>query len=222
MTTSLCGAKTRGGTPCRLPPVPGKTRCRLHGGLTPSGIASPHFKTGRYSKDLPTRLIARYQEAVSDPELLNLREDIALLDARLSDLLARVESGETGERWRQAQSYYREMDKAIRKGDAEGLSEAMGRLGSAIVKGTDDYGAWDEIGTLLDQRRRLVESERKRLVEMQLVMDVRQAMVFVAAVLDTVKRHVTDRQQLAFIGNDLQRLLATEETRAVRIRDPIE
>ena len=30
----ICGAKTRAGTPCKKPPVSGKLRCRLHGGLS--------------------------------------------------------------------------------------------------------------------------------------------------------------------------------------------
>jgi hypothetical protein len=47
---SACGAKKRDGTPCRRPPLHGRTRCRLHGGATPAGIASPHFKHGRRSK----------------------------------------------------------------------------------------------------------------------------------------------------------------------------
>ena len=29
-----CGAKTRRGTPCQMKAVPGKNRCRLHGGLS--------------------------------------------------------------------------------------------------------------------------------------------------------------------------------------------
>ncbi|WP_298853502.1 HGGxSTG domain-containing protein [uncultured Ruegeria sp.] len=31
--TKICGAKTKGGV-CMETPVPGKTRCRLHGGLS--------------------------------------------------------------------------------------------------------------------------------------------------------------------------------------------
>ncbi|WP_412535316.1 HGGxSTG domain-containing protein [Mesorhizobium sp. BAC0120] len=30
----ICGAKTRTGTPCKNRTVPGKKRCRLHGGLS--------------------------------------------------------------------------------------------------------------------------------------------------------------------------------------------
>jgi hypothetical protein len=53
-----CGARTRRGTACQKPPLNGKTRCRLHGGLstgpkTPEGkarIVAAHFKHGRRSR----------------------------------------------------------------------------------------------------------------------------------------------------------------------------
>ena len=53
-----CAAKTRRGTACQKPPLRGKTRCRLHGGLstgpkTPEGkarIAAAQWKHGRRSK----------------------------------------------------------------------------------------------------------------------------------------------------------------------------
>ena len=53
-----CGAKTRKGTACQKPPLNGKTRCRLHGGLstgprTAEGkarIAAAHWKHGRRSR----------------------------------------------------------------------------------------------------------------------------------------------------------------------------
>ncbi len=56
--TSYCSAKTREGSTCKKRPLKGKTRCRLHGGLS-SGpktlegkarIAKAHWKHGRRSK----------------------------------------------------------------------------------------------------------------------------------------------------------------------------
>lgn len=44
-----CGAKTRDGSPCEKPPAIGRTRCRLHGGASPSGIGHPRFIHGAYS-----------------------------------------------------------------------------------------------------------------------------------------------------------------------------
>ena len=53
-----CSAKTRSGNPCQKPPMKGKNRCRLHGGLstgprTEEGkarIAAAQYKHGRRSK----------------------------------------------------------------------------------------------------------------------------------------------------------------------------
>lgn len=50
MENNLCGAKTRSGSPCKKAPITGMKRCANHGGKTPVGIDSPHFKHGRYSK----------------------------------------------------------------------------------------------------------------------------------------------------------------------------
>ncbi len=56
--TSYCSAKTREGSTCKKRPLKGKTRCRLHGGLstgprTAEGkarIAAAHYRHGRRSK----------------------------------------------------------------------------------------------------------------------------------------------------------------------------
>ena len=53
-----CGARTRRGTACQKSPLAGKTRCRLHGGLstgpkTTEGkarIVAAHWKHGRRSR----------------------------------------------------------------------------------------------------------------------------------------------------------------------------
>ena len=41
-----CNAKTRSGTPCQKQPLLGKSRCRLHGGLSPSGKDHWNYKHG--------------------------------------------------------------------------------------------------------------------------------------------------------------------------------
>ena len=53
-----CSAKTRSGNPCQKPPMKGKTRCRLHGGLSTgprtvegkARIAAAQYKHGRRTK----------------------------------------------------------------------------------------------------------------------------------------------------------------------------
>jgi hypothetical protein len=207
----ICGAKTRSGQPCRSAPM-ANGRCRMHGGTSLAGLASPTLKTGRYSRYLPERLSERYQESLADGELLALREEIALTDARLADLLKRVDTGESGALWQAARGALREFQAARTRADVPKMTEWLLVLETTIQKGASDYAAWGEIATVLEQRRRLVESERKRLVEMQQVITVEKAMVLIAALTDIVKRHVTDRDTRAAISAELIQLTARESS----------
>lgn len=165
-----CGAKTRAGGLCKRAPM-ANGRCRLHGGLTPSGVAAPSFRHGRYSKYLPGGLLERYRTALGDQELLGLRDEIALVDARLQELV-------------------------------EALPDATAASTEEIRE------AWGEVLHVTGQRRVLVESERKRLVETQQMISSERAMVLVTALVDVVRRHVRDHDTLRAISGDLGGLLS--------------
>src|SRR4051794_509990 len=87
---AICGAKTRSGGRCRAIPIQPSGRCRLHGGASLRGLAAPAWKSGRHSAYLPTDLRARYLRARGDPELLSLKDDLSLVDARIGELLGRL------------------------------------------------------------------------------------------------------------------------------------
>jgi hypothetical protein len=53
-----CGAKTRSGSPCQKPPLAGRKRCRLHGGLSLSGSDHPNFQHGRCTKQARADAVA--------------------------------------------------------------------------------------------------------------------------------------------------------------------
>jgi hypothetical protein len=53
-----CNAKTRSGTPCQKAPIRGKVRCRLHGGLSPSGENHWNYKHGQRTKQASEANIA--------------------------------------------------------------------------------------------------------------------------------------------------------------------
>lgn len=201
-----CGARKRDGTTCRQPAM-ANGRCRMHGGKTPTGLALPQTKHGRYSKYIPDRLQARYETALGDAQLLELRHEVALIDARLADLLARVDTGEAGALWRRAQGLMRSYGQARRDGDdaAEGL---LRELQEVLGRGVADALAWAEVHGVIEQRRKLVESERKRLVEQQQLITVERAMLLVGAISGIIQKHVTDTRQLAAIANDIRHVLA--------------
>ena len=203
-----CGAKTKSGKPCVKDPMQ-NGRCYWHGGPTPKGIASPNFKHGRYSKSIPERLSERYQESIKDPEILALREEVALTDARLTDLLSRVDTGESGVLWKTAQSVFFDFRSANASGDQDKMTVALTELNRILNLGVDDYKAWDEVGKTLEQRRKLVESERKRLVDMEQMITVERTMVLLSAVISVIRDNVTDRKTLRKISTDIGRLISS-------------
>lgn len=207
-----CTAKSkRSGQQCKSSAVLGTTKCAMHGGKSLKGIASATFKTGRYSKFLPTRMQERYQESINDNDLLELRTSVALVDARLEDLIRRVDTGESGQAWGEARKTLAVLREAMSSGDVPLANAAMKELDRIIARGLSDYAAWSEIGNSLEQRRKLVESERKRLVEMQQFISHERALLLIGSITEIIRHNVTDRQVLNAISLDLVRLMSRPE-----------
>ncbi len=203
----VCGAKTRSGKPCQsLPVLGGNGRCRMHNGKAARGIANPAFKTGKYSKYMPERLLERYHDAVADPALLELDHEIALVDSRLADLLTRVDSGEAAKNWKEAREINDAIQEALINENYGQVVLACTALDRLIQPSLNDYEAWNQLSALLDQRRKMVESQRKRMIEQQQFVTVEQALLLVTAMIDSVKRNVKDRDALNAISLDVAKL----------------
>lgn len=178
----------------------------MHGGKTPSGPASANYKHGRYSKVLPGKLLDRYNDAQSDDTLLVLADEVRLLDARLQSVLSEVDAGSSAELWVKLKRAWAGMQKASVLGDEDALNQHQFELSQIIARGGQEYAAWSEVYKLLEQRRRLVESERKRMIEMQQMITSEQAMAMLAVITDTIRRHVDDKPTLAAIAADIRKL----------------
>lgn len=204
---AFCGAKTRNGETCKNPPVTGRTRCRMHGGATPRGIASPHFKTGRYSDFIRGNVLQGYEAALTDETLLELNDEIALIDGRLREVLNEaLSSPASSQLWRDLREAYRSLTVANRRGDEAGVAETLSTIGTLITQGHKLYNQWQDVVNLIDTRRRLVESQRKRKLELQQNIPIDQAMTLISTIVMSVKTHVTDPYTLRKIVDDLSRL----------------
>lgn len=200
----ICGAKTRSGRYCKKDPTRNRNRCQLHGGKSPRGIAAGRFKTGKYSKDLPSRLSERYLTATSDEKLLELRDEIALIETRLGDLLSRADTGESGATWGQIKTAYDQLRKAATINDQQKFTEHLNNMGRLITKGAGDYAVWDEIFKAVSAKRKGVETERKRLVDLKQMMTAEQAMGMLSFVIATLKTKAYSH----FDKNDADKFLA--------------
>jgi hypothetical protein len=152
-----CTAKSKqSGVRCRKPPTPGHGVCHMHGSKTPRGFGLPQTKTGKYSKVLPLRLSARYNEALTNQDLLSLREDIAVTEARLTDLLSRVDSGESGQTWEALQRAADAFELALQAGDTLVIERCWATMQELVRKGSADYAARAEVYKVWETRCKLI------------------------------------------------------------------
>jgi hypothetical protein len=181
-----------------------KNVCRVHGGKTPRGILSANTKHGRYSKDLPTRLAARFKDAIDDPELGTLKSEIALLDTRIGEMLSSVDTEQYGDIWKQTHDGFHRLKAAINSKDGNMMASALNDMDAAIKRGYSDMSTWDSIIKVIEQRRKLTDSERKRLVDLQQMITAEQSMLLVGTLMRAVKEHVTDKRALSAIANEIR------------------
>jgi len=214
MTTSRyvkCNATSkRTGQPCQRWAVNGSSKCQVHGGVTPRGIASPHFKTGRYSKAMPARLMERFNAALDDPDLLNLSSEIALVQARIEELVGRLDSAESGAVWHDLRETWKDFKRAQKDGNKLEVPRLLDDIDSLIRRGYGDHAVFNELGNNLELLRKLTESRRKHLIEMNYVVKLEEFGLFLSALKDSLLRHVHDRKVLSAIQNDITDLLTRQ------------
>ena len=205
-----CSAKTRKGGNCKRFPM-SNGRCYRHGGATPSGPASPHFIHGRYSKALPTGLAVRFAASKSAPDLLELRAEIALLDARIEELLGRVQRQDTVGRWSEAKAVHQRMRVADQARHTTDAATALAELGDILERGDEDFELWDQIGQFITLRARLVRTESQRLKDLHQMVPVDQVWTLVSALVESVRTHVSNPDTLARIQRDFRELTGRTE-----------
>ncbi len=209
---TICGSRTNKGKTCQSTFVYKNGRCRMHGGKALSGTASPTFKHGKYSKYLPTRMLAAYEEFSKDPDYLALRDDIVLVNARITDLLSRVDAGEAGRVWQQAQKTWFDLRAAVNSGDETQQRKYVSLMDSLIGRGGKEWATWGEIFGLMEQKRKLAETERKRIVDAEQMLTTEHALMLVGAITGIIKAHIKDPVLMGKIATDI-RNLTSEDSR---------
>lgn len=208
-----CKAKSkRSGQQCQQPAMHGSEVCYMHGGKTPKGIASPHFKTGRWSNHLTGKIAAAYADMESDETLLSLRDDIRLSDAMLRANFAKLQTGESGEAWKLMKKAVDGLWKGIDREDYAGCMEALRDMRDVVDGRIAHNAAEDAIRTGLEQRRKLIESEQKLTTQGERAITTEQLMLFVGALLGSLRTHIQDAATLTKIQSDISLLISASET----------
>ena len=169
------------------------------------------YKGGRYSRYMPARLLEAYDQSRQDPDILSLNEDISLTEARVADVLQRVDTAESGAMWDELSKLAKEIKLARKSGDPGLVEDLFDEMLKLISKGKGDRENWREIGDLLERKRKLSESQLKLLVTKQEFISRQQAVALVSNLVEVVKTHVNDSQTKRRIIGGISQLMNLQE-----------
>src|SRR5262249_19255147 len=145
-----------------------------------------------------TRMLPSYRKALQD-QSLTIFGEIALLQARIDDLLQRVDTGESGKLWADLHTLAQHVLVARQQKDTEKVGVLLTRLFDLLDKGEADYRLWDQIITLSMKKSKLIAAEHQMQVDGQQLIRLDQMMWTIAALTDAVRKVETDREKLAAI-----------------------
>ncbi len=209
-----CGAKTKHGVgTCQNIPIKGRIRCRFHGGTNTGriGIASSRFKTGKTSKYLPDRLISQFKNSKVDQNLLELRYEVALVDARIVELTSELDKKGNVVHFKDIKRSVKKLKREVAKGaDPNALILVLDSIEDSLNAEVKNSAVWKDIGEQIDRRLRLTESERKRLIDGHHMISVERMMMLVANILKIILENVPDMQARHKIRSSLLTLLPSQ------------
>jgi hypothetical protein len=118
-----------------------------------------------YLPFIPKQYLSRYLEARANRELLSLEPSIRVIDLRITELMQRMDSGEHELNWRDAKQALSDYRSAVVLGNSQSQVRAIQELIRIVDEGASAHIAWNQIGKLSEQKRKLVDSQRRLLVE---------------------------------------------------------
>ena len=139
--------------------------------------------------------------------MISHSDEIALTDTRIEEVLKQIDLGESTSSWELAQKTGAQLKSAIQDKDPERLQRALAEHFAVLERGSSDWMIWTEVGKLLEQRRKLVDSESKRLLQQQETLTSSEAYLLFNALTSVILEHVTDREQRAKIQNGFERIV---------------
>ena len=194
---------------CSRTPTSGRVRCAVcDKKRKKEPIQSlPDARRGVITTAIPSRLRRKFESAFNDPDLLDQSEIIALLNVRIADLLERVDTGESGDNWRQILKTFEEFQYAINTQDVEATNKSMNSLESLISTGVGDYQAWDEIYKVTELLRKVKADENALILKKGAMITAEEQMSIIYYMLGIITKHVRDRDALDRIKNDVLKLM---------------
>lgn len=193
---------------CQAPPVEGSDRCRMHGGkVPPKGPFHHARKHGGYSILQQPGILEKVREKVRDPELLDMRRDVALLTVRVEQLtenpnlsLAAINAG-----LQRVQEIQEMLDPE---------SEAWKKLEAYRVdlrSGLEAIAGWEEIERLTIARTSIISKERALEIKSGVMVAASAVGHAMNRLLQVIIQNVPDKDVITLVRNEYNYFMGIEE-----------
>lgn len=216
----ICAAKTVRGTVCQASPM-ANGRCKFHGGASLAGPLSATYKHGRSSKYLPKKLRDKFYESMDDKDQLHLANEIAIVDSRINALLQELDNAEESSpaSWEDLTKSWAKFMFAVRSGNARRQTEMLPDINRLIELGDTHMNKWKQMQSLIEQRRKLIDTENRRLAASNTMITIEQAFLLVNALIEGLKESVykhadpyAARKIIVDASNQYKRIISVEPT----------
>jgi hypothetical protein len=118
-----------------------------------------------WAKLVGKRRLDAFERALTDPDLVSLKQELIKVDLRIADLEERAAEGESREGWEGVVSLAKLIDSELNINgalpDLDKLRDYAARLRGITEQGEQDWRTWDEVTKLIELRRKLSDTERK-------------------------------------------------------------
>lgn len=163
----------------------------MHGGRAAIGPLNPRAtKNGKYSKYVPGRLLSAYQDALNDPVLSGLQDELALCDSRLRELVTTLEDASgPGQTMIGLRNLFSRLSAELGEQPAP-IQKTLETVEDLITKGLSSEQVWGNLLEVIEQRRRCSETENRRIVAMNQAIPIKKVVELVSLICSSIRQHV--------------------------------
>jgi len=202
------GRSRKTGVRCQQKPQPGRHYCKWHGGNHPIREDHHLYKNGKYgTAAMPVKLAEKYAITRQDTEIVELREEIALVDAMLMETLEQLSNKEGTDAWNRLHDAVLSFRKARASTDAYAMNEAMTEIENIVLHGKAAYAARKDLQSWLETRRKLTDSEIRRRKDLGDMITRAQTLIMIDKIVDLVKTYVPDHKSRTHLSAALLQLV---------------
>jgi hypothetical protein len=163
-----------------------------------------------YRDLIPPDLQEFYDRADNDTDLLSLQKDMKLIEARMMQLSQRLNTNESGKAWATLDKEMTALREHIRNQDMTAASRSLSRIQKLINDEANREDVWKQIVNMMNVRKQLMEAERRRIVDLQSMIDRKTALHVMAKVLQIITENVKDKSAVRAVQKDIKRLIKNE------------